>query len=101
MGEELIDLEANNKASYQRILQGILDQGIQLANGLDTSASELQASMSKDATLTSAVINASMVESGNSISSVSQAAGNTHESLCAHPTRRWPPMPSLHNNIHF
>lgn len=81
MGEELIDLEANNKASYQRILQGILDQGIQLANGLDTSASELQASMSKDATLASAVINASMVESGNSISSVSQAAGNVLSAL--------------------
>ena len=81
MGEELIDLEANNKASYQRILQGILGQGIQLANGLDTSASELQASMSKDATLASAVINASMAESGNSISSVSQAAGNVLSAL--------------------
>ena len=81
ISEELIDLEANNKASYQRILQGILDQGIQLANGLNTSASELQASMSKDATLASAVINASMAESGNSISSVSQAAGNVLSAL--------------------
>ena len=81
MGEELIDLEANNKASYQRILQGILDQGIQLANGLDTSASELQAAMAKDASLASAVINSSMLESSGTITSVSQAAGNVLSAL--------------------
>ena len=81
MGEELIDLETNNKASYQRILQGILDQGIQLANGLDTSASELQTAMAKDAALASAVINSSMLESSGTITSVSQAAGNVLSAL--------------------
>ena len=81
MGESLTTVENENNEAYKRILAGIEAQGFELANGLNTSAEQLQAAMSQDAALASAVINASMTESGNSISSVSQAAGNVLSAL--------------------
>ena len=81
MGESLTTVEDENNEAYKRILTGIEAQGFELANGLNTSAEQLQAAMSQDAALASAVINASMNESGNTITSVSQAAGNVLSAL--------------------
>ena len=75
MGAELTTLEQTNNEAYKRILQGVLDQGITLANGLNTSADTLMQAMSTDASIAGAVINSTMSESANTISSTSQAAG--------------------------
>lgn len=75
IGQQLVGLEQTNNESYKRILQGVLDQGITLANGLDTSADALMQAMSTDASIAGAVINSTMSESANTISSTSQAAG--------------------------
>lgn len=76
IGAELTNLEQTNTESYKRILQGVLDQGITLANGLNTSSANLMQAMSTDASVASAVINSTMHESAGTITSVSQAAGS-------------------------
>ena len=81
MGAELTTLEQTNNEAYKRILQGVLDQGIVLADGLNTSASDLMQAMSTDANIAGAVINSTMAESGNTIHSVSQAAGQVLSAL--------------------
>ena len=81
IGAELTNLEQTNTESYKRILQGVLDQGITLANGLNTSSADLMQAMSTDASVASAVINSTMHESAGTITSVSQAAGNVISAL--------------------
>lgn len=75
MSTSLADLEKNNNEAYKRIVQGVLDQGIELTNGLNTSSSELTEAMRKDMEVGSATINSAMHESANTITSTSQAAG--------------------------
>lgn len=81
IGAELTNLEQTNNESYKRILQGVLDQGITLANGLNTSSADLKQAMSTDANIASAVINSTMHESAGTITSVSQAAGSVISAL--------------------
>ena len=81
IGAELTNLEQTNTESYKHILQGILDQGITLANGLNTSSADLMQAMSTDASVASAVINSTMHESAGTITSVSQAAGSVISAL--------------------
>lgn len=81
IGAELTNLEQTNNESYKRILQGVLDQGITLANGLNTSSADLMQAMSTDANIASAVINSTMHESAGTITSVSQAAGSVISAL--------------------
>lgn len=81
ISNNLITLEQANNESYKRILQGVLDQGITLTNGLNTSATELMNSMQNNAQLTGAVVDSMMHESSNTITSVSQAAGLVLEKL--------------------
>lgn len=81
VGEQLIDLEQTNEESYKRILAGIEAQGIELANGLNTSATELMEAMSTDANIAGAVLNSTMSESAGTITSVSQAAGGVLSTL--------------------
>lgn len=81
MGESLATVENENNEAYKRILAGVEAQGFELANGLNTTSEQLQAAMSKDAALAGAVFNATMNESGNTITSVSQAAGNVLNAL--------------------
>ena len=81
IGAELTNLEQTNTESYKRILQGVLDQGITLANGLNTSSADLMQAMSTDASVASAVINSTMHESAGTITSVSQAAGSVISAL--------------------
>lgn len=81
IGAELTNLEQTNNESYKRILQGVLDQGITLANGLNTSSADLMQAMSTDANIASAVINSTMHESTGTITSVSQAAGSVISAL--------------------
>lgn len=81
IGAELTNLEQTNTESYKRILQGVLDQGITLANGLNTSSAELMQAMSTDASVAGAVINSTMHESAGTITSVSQAAGSVISAL--------------------
>lgn len=81
IGAELTNLEQTNNESYKRILQGVLDQGITLANGLNTSSADLMQAMSADANIASAVINSTMHESAGTITSVSQAAGSVISAL--------------------
>lgn len=81
MGQQLTDLEQTNNESYKRILQGVLDQGVTLADGLNTSADTLMQAMSTDASIAGAVINSTMTESGNTINSTSQAAGKVLTAL--------------------
>lgn len=81
IGAELTNLEQTNTESYKRILQGVLDQGITLANGLNTSSADLMQAMSADASVASAVINSTMHESAGTITSVSQAAGSVISAL--------------------
>lgn len=81
IGAELTNLEQTNTESYKRILQGVLDQGITLANGLNTSSADLMRAMSTDASVASAVINSTMHESAGTITSVSQAAGSIISAL--------------------
>ena len=81
IGAELTNLEQTNNESYKRILQGVLDQGITLADGLNTSSADLMQAMSTDANIASAVINSTMHESAGTITSVSQAAGSVISAL--------------------
>lgn len=81
IGAELTNLEQTNTESYKRILQGVLDQEITLANGLNTSSAELMQAMSTDASVAGAVINSTMHESAGTITSVSQAAGSVISAL--------------------
>ena len=81
IGAELTNLEQTNNESYKRILQGVLDQGITLANGLNTSSADLIQAMSTDANIASAVINSAMHESTSTIASVSQTAGSCISAL--------------------
>lgn len=81
IGAELTNLEQTNNESYKRILQGVLDQEITLANGLNTSSADLMQAMSTDANIASAVINSTMHESAGTITSVSQAAGSVISAL--------------------
>lgn len=81
VGEQLIGLEQTNEESYKRILAGVEAQGIELANGLDTSAAKLMEAMSTDANIASAVLNSTMSESAGTITSVSQAAGGVLSAL--------------------
>lgn len=81
IGAELTNLEQTNNESYKRILQGVLDQEITLANGLNTSSADLMQAMSTDANIASAVINSIMHESAGTITSVSQAAGSVISAL--------------------
>lgn len=81
IGAELTNLEQTNNESYKRILQGVLDQEITLADGLNTSSADLMQAMSTDANIASAVINSTMHESAGTITSVSQAAGSVISAL--------------------
>lgn len=81
IGAELTNLEQTNNESYKRILRGVLDQEITLANGLNTSSADLMQAMSTDANIASAVINSTMHESAGTITSVSQAAGSVISAL--------------------
>lgn len=81
IGAELTNLEQTNTESYKRILQGVLDQGIVLADGLNTSSSDLMQAMSTDAGIASAVINSTMQEAGSTIGSLSQAASGVLSTL--------------------
>ena len=81
IGTELTNLEQTNAESYKRILQGVLDQGIALANGLNTSSADLMQAMSTDAGIASAVINSTMQEAGSTIGSLSQAASRVLSTL--------------------
>lgn len=81
IGAELTNLEQTNNESYKRILQGVLDQGITLANGLNTSSADLMQAMSTDANIASAVTNSTMHESAGTITSVSQAVGSVISAL--------------------
>lgn len=81
VGNELKKLEEENQESYKRIVQGILDQGIELEKGLDTSAEELMGSMMEDGTLFEATMNSVMTESSRTITSTSQAAGRVLSAL--------------------
>lgn len=80
-GAELTKLEQTNNESYKRILQGVLDQGITLANGLNTSSADLMQAMSTDANIAGAVINSIIHESAGTITSVSQEAGSVISAL--------------------
>ncbi len=81
MNTSLADLEKNNNEAYKRIVQGVLDQGIKLTNGLNTSSSELTEAMRKDMEVGSATINSAMHESADTITSTSQAAGTVISAL--------------------
>lgn len=81
MSTSLADLEKNNNEAYKRIVQGVLDQGIKLTNGLNTSSSELTEAMRKDMEVGSATINSAMHESADTITSTSQAAGTVISAL--------------------
>lgn len=81
IGASLADLEQNNNAAYKRVVQGVLDQGIELDNGLKTSAEELTNAMAANLATGSATVNSMMHESANTITSTSQAAGSIISSL--------------------
>lgn len=81
IGEQLIGLEQINEESYKRILGTMLEAGVELENGLGTTADQLVAAMSQDASIASAAINATMVESGSTIGTLSQAAGQVLSTL--------------------
>lgn len=81
IGGQLIGLEQTNEESYKRILGTMLEAGVELENGLDTTADQLVTAMSQDASIAGAAINAAMVESGSTIGSLSQAAGQVLSTL--------------------
>ena len=81
IGASLADLEQNNNAAYKRIVQGVLDQGIELDNGLKTSAEELTNAMMANSATGSATVNSITHESASIISSTSQAAGEVISAL--------------------
>lgn len=81
VGASLADLEQTNNEAYRNVLQGVLDQGVVLADGLNTSSSALMQAMSTDANVASAVVNSAMHECSSTVGSLSQAAGNALSSL--------------------
>lgn len=81
IGTELGNLEQNNKDSYKRILSDVMQQGVILTNGLNTSSAELMKAMQSDAGTASKVINATMSEAGSTIGSLSQAASQVLSTL--------------------
>lgn len=81
VGASLADLEQTNNEAYRNVLQGVLDQGVVLADGLNTSSAALMQAMSTDASVASAVVNSAMHECSSTVGSLSQAAGNALTSL--------------------
>ena len=81
IGASLAELEQNNNEAYKRIVQGVLDQNIELTNGLETSAGELTNAMMVNSATGSATLNSMMHESANTITSTSQAAGGVLSAL--------------------
>lgn len=81
VGASLANLEQTNNEAYRNVLQGILDQGVVLADGLNTSSAALMQAMSTDASVASAVVNSAMHECSSTVGSLSQAAGNALVSL--------------------
>lgn len=81
VGASLANLEQTNNEAYRNILQGVLDQGVVLADGLNTSSAALMQAMSTDASVASAVVNSAMHECSSTVGSLSQAAGNALTSL--------------------
>lgn len=81
VGASLANLEQTNNEAYRNVLQGVLDQGVVLADGLNTSSAALKQAMSTDASVASAVVNSAMHECSSTVGSLSQAAGNALTSL--------------------
>lgn len=81
VGASLANLEQTNNEAYRNVLQGVLDQGVVLADGLNTSSAALMQAMSTDASVASAVVNSAMYECSSTVGSLSQAAGNALTSL--------------------
>ena len=81
VGASLANLEQTNNEAYRNVLQGVLDQGVVLADGLNTSSAALMQAMSTDASVASAVVNSAMHECSSTVGSLSQAAGNALASL--------------------
>ena len=81
VGTSLAILEQINNEAYRNVLQGVLDQGVVLADGLNTSSAALMQAMSTDASVASAVVNSAMHECSSTVGSLSQAAGNALTSL--------------------
>lgn len=81
VGASLANLEQTNNEAYRNVLQGVLDQGVVLADGLNTSSAALMQAMSTDASVASAVVNSAMHECSSTVGSLSQAAGNALTSL--------------------
>lgn len=81
VGASLANLEQTNNEAYRNVLQGVLDQGVVLADGLNTSSAALMQAMSTDASVASAVVNSAMHECSSTVGSLSQAAGNALVSL--------------------
>lgn len=81
VGASLANLEQTNNEAYRNVLQGVLDQGVVLADGLNTSSAALMQAMSTDASVASAVVNSAMHECASTVGSLSQAAGNALVSL--------------------
>lgn len=81
MGKALSGLEEDNNEAYKSLLEGIQAQGIELKNGLNTSAEELQQMMQEDSKVTAAALNASVLSVGTSVSSMAQGAGQILNAL--------------------
>lgn len=81
VGASLANLEQTNNEAYRNVLQGVLDQGVVLADGLNTSSAALMQAMSTDASVASAVVNSAIHECSSTVGSLSQAAGNALTSL--------------------
>ena len=81
VGASLANLEQTNNEAYRNVLQGVLDQGVVLADGLNTSSAALMQAMSTDASVASAAVNSAGHECFSAIGSLSQTAGNALTSL--------------------
>lgn len=81
VGTSLAILEQINNEAYRNVLQGVLDQGVVLADGLNTSSAALMQAMSTDASVASAAVNSAGHECFSAIGSLSQTAGNALTSL--------------------
>nr|DAK07894.1 MAG TPA: hypothetical protein [Caudoviricetes sp.] len=71
VGASLANLEQTNNEAYRNVLQGVLDQGVVLADGLNTSSAALMQAMSTDASVASAVVNSAMHECSSTVGSLS------------------------------
>ncbi len=81
MAKSLSDLEKNNNEVYQQILADMMQQGIELENGLNTSSEELRQLMDKDSSVTAASINSTMLSVSTSVGSMAQGAGQILDTL--------------------